>query len=207
VPLDLSVSAGFADLVAATEAKVGRIDMLINNAGISQRSLARDTLLAIDRHLMEVDYFGAVALTKAVLPAMLRRRSGHIVTVTSVAGKLGTPLRSGYCAAKHALHGFFDSLRAELWRERIRVSLVCPGFVRTGLPMVALTGDGRPQGRMDAAAARGIAPEQVARRMLDRLAAGQDEIVIAGGKERLALWLKRLAPTILDRVMRTARVT
>ena len=207
VPLDLAMVAADPAQAQTLAAEVGPIDMLFNNAGISQRALAADTTLAVDRLLMEVNYFGTIALTKAVLPGMMARKTGHIVTVTSVAGKLGTPMRSGYAAAKHALHGFFDSLRAEVWKDNVRISLVCPGFIRTNLPMVALTGDGSPQGRMDAAQQQGMAPEECARRILDGVAAGRDEIVVAGGRERLAVWLKRWAPGLLNRVMRTARVT
>ena len=206
VPLDLAEIARDPARAAALAAEVGPVDILFNNAGISQRSLAADTDVSVDRQLMDVNYLGTVTLTKAVLPSMLARKAGHIVTVTSVAGKLGTPMRSGYAAAKHALHGFFDSLRAEVWRDHVRISLVCPGFIRTNLPLVALTGDGSPQGRMDAAQQAGMAPEECARRMLDGLAAGRDEVVVAGGRERMAVWLKRWAPGVLNRVMRTARV-
>jgi short-subunit dehydrogenase len=206
VPLDLADWSTFSAKAAEVEARFGRIDILFNNAGISQRSLARDTSIDVDRRLMEVNYLGTVALTKAVLPSMLRRKGGHIVTITSVAGKLGTPMRSGYAASKHALHGFFDSLRAEIWRENVRVSLVCPGFIKTNLPMVALTGDGSPQGKMDNAQAKGMEPADFARRTLDALAGGRDEVVVGGAKEHMAAWLKRLAPALLARALRTAKV-
>lgn len=207
MPLDLAEPDSFAAKVAEVEAQCGRIDMLINNAGVSQRSLARDTRFEVDRRLIEVNYLGTVALSKAVLPGMLARGRGHFVTVTSVVGKFGTPMRSSYAAAKHALHGFFDSLRAELWRDGIAVTLVCPGFIKTNLPLVALTADGSPQGRMDQAQENGIAPDECARRILRGLDAGQVEIVVAGPRERLGLMIKRFAPSLFNRLIRKASVT
>ena len=129
----------------------GPIDILINNGGISQRSVVVETRLEVDRRIMEVNFFGAVTLTKLVLPSMLSRKSGHIVVNSSVIGKFGTPFRSAYAASKHALHGFFESLRAELWGEGIRVTMICPGFVRTNISVNALKGDGSTLGSMDAA--------------------------------------------------------
>src|SRR5882724_5284409 len=117
LPLDLGQPETLRLCVEAAVQFFGHVDILINNGGISQRSLAKDTQLKVDRQVMEVDYFGAFALTKYLLPYFLKRKSGHFVTVSSVMGKMGTPYRSGYAAAKHALHGFFDSLRAELWKE------------------------------------------------------------------------------------------
>src|SRR5690349_20106530 len=142
-------------LKLSTEAAIqlfGHVDILINNGGISQRSFAKETLIDVDRRLMEVNYFGAVALTKNILPHFFQRKSGHVVTVTSVTGKFGTPYRSGYAASKHALHGFFDSLRAELWKDvknEIAVTLICPGFIHTPITLAAVTGDGSPLGKMD----------------------------------------------------------
>jgi short-subunit dehydrogenase len=107
---------------------------LINNGGISQRSLAKDTIEEADRKIMEVNFFGTIAITKYLLPHFLHRKSGHYVTVSSVTGIFGTPFRSTYAASKHALHGFFDSLRAELWKdvkEAITVTMICPGFNHT----------------------------------------------------------------------------
>ncbi|MEY4088286.1 MAG: hypothetical protein RJB55_557, partial [Verrucomicrobiota bacterium] len=130
LPLDLTRTAEFPALVASVLDRTGRIDVLVNNGGVSQRARAMDADEAVERLIMEVDYFGPVALSKAVLPSMLARQSGHIVVVSSVMGYLGTPGRSSYAAAKHALHGYFDSLRAEVWREGIKVTLVCPGYVR-----------------------------------------------------------------------------
>ena len=126
-PETLQLSAGVAIQL------FGHIDILINNGGISQRSLAKDTLMDVDRKIMEVDYFGSIALTKYLLPHFIQRKGGHYVTVTSVAGVIGVPSRTGYSAAKHALHGFFDSLRAEVWNDNILVTLVVPDRKSTRL--------------------------------------------------------------------------
>lgn len=197
-----AVEAAAREVLAAGE----RLDVLVLNAGITQRALARDTALAVDRRLFEVNFFGPVALTKAVLPALRAQGGGRLVVVSSLVGKIGTPLRSGYAASKHALHGFFESLRAEEHDAGIRVTMVLPGFIRTPLPVTALTGDGTPQGRMDRAQLEGMDPADCAERALRAVLRGRDETLI-GGKERFAVLLGRLAPGVLRRVLRRARVT
>mgnify|MGYP001827250202 FL=1 len=119
IPLDLSEWDDLAPKAAEALGQFGHVDILVNNGGISHRSLAKDTSLEVDRRVMDIDYFGHVALTKAVLPSMLQRKTGHIVVTTSLAGLLQVPYRTAYCAAKHALHGFFDTLRVELWEDNI----------------------------------------------------------------------------------------
>ncbi|UOQ98946.1 SDR family oxidoreductase [Hymenobacter sp. 5317J-9] len=205
LPLDLAAPDTFAAAVAAVQARFGHIDLLVNNGGISQRSLALDTSLAVDRRLMEVDYFGPVALSKAVLPGMLARRAGRIVVISSLVGKFGTPYRSAYAAAKHALHGFFDSLRAEIYTSGVGVTIICPGFIHTGVSVNALTGDGRALGEMDEATASGLAPADFARQALRAIAQDRNEVAI-GGRETWGLLLKRLAPGLFARVLRRARV-
>jgi NAD(P)-dependent dehydrogenase (short-subunit alcohol dehydrogenase family) len=150
VPLDLAHSETFPAIVADVLARCGNIDVLLNNGGVSQRALAADAALDVERAMMEVNYFGPVALTKAVLPAMRARRSGRIAVVTSVMGYVGTPGRSTYAAAKHALHGYFDSLRAEIWREGIGVTLICPGYVKTAISDNALGPRGEKHGKTTA---------------------------------------------------------
>ncbi|HEX6201959.1 MAG TPA: SDR family oxidoreductase [Thermoanaerobaculia bacterium] len=183
-----------------------RLDVLVLNAGITQRALARDTALAVDRRLFDVDFFGPVALAKAVLPAFRAQGGGRIVVVSSLVGKVGTPLRSGYAASKHALHGFFESLRAEEHAAGVRVTMAMPGFIRTPLPITALTGDGSPQGRMDRAQLEGMAPEECAERIVRAVARGKDEVLV-GGKERWVVPLARLSPGLVRRILRRARVT
>ena len=151
----------------------GGVDLLVNNAGISQRSLALDTGLEVYRQLMEVDFLGPVALTQQVLPRMVARRSGHIAVVSSVAGKVGAPLRTGYCAAKHAVVGYFDALRTEVEKAYgIRVSVILPGPVRTAIAANALTADGSRRGHSDEFIENGMDVDAAARIMLDGLAAG-----------------------------------
>ncbi len=206
VPLDLADTGAMPAAVERALAHAGRIDVMVHNAGISQRSLVVDTALEVDRRLLEVNFFGTVALTKALLPAMLDASGGRFVVVTSLVGKIGTPKRSSYAASKHALHGFFDSLRAELWERGIRVTLVCPGFIRTDLPLHALTGDGSPQGTMDRAQLEGYPPERCAEKILAAVERDREEVLI-GGKERFAVPLKRFFPTLFSRLIRRVRVT
>ena len=206
LPLDLTDTAAIPAAVEAALAHAGRIDVMVHNAGISQRSLVADTVLEVDRRLLEVNFFGTVALTKALLPSMLAGGGGRFVVVTSLVGKIGTPLRSSYAASKHALHGFFDSLRAELWDRGIRVTLVCPGFIKTELPLVALTGDGSPQGRMDRAQRQGYPVERCAAEIARAIERDREEVLI-GGKEKYAVHLKRFLPALFSRIIRKVRVT
>ncbi len=206
LPLDLLQNDSFEGPCHSVLERYGRIDILVNNSGISQRSLVAQTGLDVDRKIMETNFFGTIALTKAVLPSMLERSSGHIVVITSVAGKLGTPLRSSYAASKHALHGFFDSLRAETWNQGIHVTLVCPGFIRTNISINALTCDGSPQGTMDDAQACGMTPRECADKIVEAVGKNRDEVYI-GGKEILGIYLKRFVPGLLNRIMRKAKVT
>lgn len=205
VPVDLEKPETLAGIARSVWNEAGRVDVLINNAGISQRGLVRDTSLDVDRRIMEVNFFAVVALTKAVLPLMIESGGGHIVTVSSLTGKLSTPLRSAYAASKHALHGFMDALRAETHDQGIRVTVACPGFVRTNISRSSLTGDGGTYGILDRAVANGMSPEHCANRIVRAVEQGRDEVVIAG-KERLALLLRQTAPSLYNRLIRKIRV-
>jgi short-subunit dehydrogenase len=201
LPLDLSQSGTFPTLAARVLEKTGRIDVLVNNGGVSQRALAAEAGLDIERALMEVNYFGPVALTKTVLPAMLARGAGHVVVISSVMGYVGTPGRSTYAAAKHALHGYFDTLRAETWRAGLKVTLVCPGYVKTNVSANALGARGEKHGQTDATHLRGITAERCAAATLRAIARGKEEIAV-GGIETWAIPLKRLLPGVFSRVVR-----
>jgi short-subunit dehydrogenase len=208
LPLDLSEPS---TLKLHTEAAIqffGHIDILVNNGGISQRSLAKDTELDVDRRIMEVDYFGTIALTKYLLPHFLKQNAGHIVTVSSVMGKIGTPYRSGYAAAKHALHGFFDSLRAELWKDskNIYVTMVCPGWINTNLSIAALLGDGSPQNKKDDTHKKGMTPTQFAKKMIRAIENKKREVYIGGLKEVFAIYLDRYMPGLFSKIVRNAKV-
>lgn len=205
LPLDLAEAATFPPLVDAVRQRLGRVDIVVHNGGVGQRSLAKETTLDVDRRIMEINYFGAVALTKALLPSMLEARAGHLVVVSSVMGKVGTPLRSAYAASKHALHGFFDCLRAELADDGITVTLICPGYVRTDVSKNALTGDGSPKNVVGEDVAGGHPADLTALQVLDAVAARRSEVYVGAlGKERLALALKRFLPGVLERVVRSA---
>lgn len=182
-------------------AKFGSIDILINNAGISQRSLVRDTNIDVDRRIMDVNFLGCVALSKAVLPQMIKRRSGHHVVISSVAGKIGTKLRSTYCGSKFALHGFYDALRAEEYENNIKVTIICPGYVTTNISKNALIGDGSQQGSMDRRTDKGLSVEAFAQRAIRAIEREKEEVII-GKIEKQAVWLKRLSPRLMKYIMR-----
>jgi dehydrogenase/reductase SDR family protein 7B len=202
VSLDLVRCETFPAVVKEVLARCQRIDVLINNGGVSQRALASNAALEVERALMEVNYFGPVALTKAVLPTMQQQRGGQIVVVSSVMGYLGTPGRSTYAAAKHALHGWFDSLRAEVWRVGIKVTLVCPGYVQTAVSRNALGAAGEKHGQLDAKTARGISAERCAAAIVRGIEREREEIYVGGAKEIAGIYLKRFAPWLLSRIVR-----
>lgn len=203
LPLDVTQAAELPDKARAALEIFGGIDVLVNNAGVTQRSLVADTEIDVYRKLMEVNFFGAVALTKAVLPSMIENESGHIVVISSLVGKFGTPLRSGYAAAKHALHGFFDSLRAEVSRYGIKVLLVCPGYIRTDISLHALRGDGSLHAKMDSGQARGMPVEACAARIMKSLARNKEEICV-GGRDKYVVYLKRFFPRVFSRMIARA---
>lgn len=205
LPLDLSDSSDFDRKAAEAIAFFGKIDIVLHNGGISQRSLIKETQLNVDRKLMEVNYFGTVALTKAVLPHFIQNKSGQFAVVTSLVGKFASPYRSSYAASKHALHGFFDTLRAEHYQDGIAVTLICPGFIRTKVSINALTADGSPLGEMDEAQDKGMSPEQCAIEMYNAILSKKEEVYI-GGKETLAVYLKRFFPGIFSKILQKAKV-
>ena len=205
LPLDLAHWKDMEELARQALAFFGRVDVLINNAGLSQRSLIADTHMEVYDKLMQINYLGTVALTKALLPHWMDRKSGHVVTVTSLMGRFGSPYRSGYCGAKHALHGFFDVLRMEHEKDGLNVTLVCPGFVNTNVARNAVTGDGSAQGYQDKATAGGMAPDQFAVKLWKSVLAKKFEVYI-GGKETSGIYLKRFFPKLLHRVVLRSNV-
>ena len=205
LPLDLAQADCLATATQQAIQLFGYIDILINNGGISQRSLTKDTDLSVYRKLMEVNYFGTIAITKYLLPHFVERKNGHFVVITSLVGKFGTPYRSGYSAAKHALHGFFDSLRAEVFNDNIKVSIICPGFIHTNVSVNALTEKGDKLNQMDEAQANGMSPEECARQITKAIEKEKLEVYI-GGKERFGVYLKRFLPGYFAKMVRGARV-
>ena len=206
IPLNLENFSDMPMKTAEAVASFGSIDILINNAGISQRSYILDTDLEVYKKLMDVNYLGTVALTKALLPYFIKQRSGHFVTVTSLMGKFGSPLRSGYCGAKHALHGFFDVLRMEHEKDNIEVTLICPGFIQTNIAKNALTGNGTAQNKEDVATANGMKTDVLSRKIIRAIEKRNYEVYI-GGNETFAVLLKRLFPKLLHRVVLKSKVT
>lgn len=207
VTLDLEDYMNMHSKAADAVAAFGSVDILVNNGGISQRALTKDTSVAVDKRIMDINYLGTVALSKAILPHFIQNKRGHFVVTTSITGKIGTPLRSSYAASKHALHGFFDSLRAEHYQDNINVTLVCPGFVNTNVSKNALTGDGTPQGTMDVATQNGIAPERLALLIVKAIKTNKQEVYLAGAKEKLGVYVKRFFPKLFSVLVRKLSVT
>lgn len=206
VPLDLADSDSLPAAVEGVLATCGRVDILVNNGGISQRSRIADTDLSVDRRVMEVNFFGAVALTKLLLPSMRAAGGGSVVVVSSLVGELPTPLRSAYCASKHALHGWFEALRAEEYDNGIRVLMVMPGFIRTNVSINAVTGDGSAHGRMDDYQAAGLPAAVCAERVIRAVQRGREQVII-GGRETAGIYLKRWFPSLYRKVIRRVKVT
>jgi short-subunit dehydrogenase len=205
LPLDLAQPDTLGLSVGAALQLFGHIDILINNAGISQRSLVAETLLSVDRKLMEINYFGTISLTKYLLPHFISRKGGHFVNISSLTGKFGTPYRSGYAASKHAMHGFFDALRAEHHRDNIRVTMICPGFIRTPITLSALTADGSPLNKMDEAQYKGKPVARCAAKIVSAIEKNKQEVYI-GGREVMGVYLKRFFPRLFSRLIRSVAV-
>lgn len=203
LPVDLVDKAARDAAVATALRWRGRINVLVNNAGVSQRARALHTTEEAMRAIMELNFFAQVELTRAVLPDMLERQEGHIVVVSSVTGHVATPLRSTYAASKHALNGYFDALRAELHTSGVGVTMIAPGFVNTNVSRAAITADGSPQGHLEDDIAKGISPETCAAGIV-RATARKEREALIGGKEIYAVHFKRFAPGLLAKVITRA---
>lgn len=189
------------DVVARAQGWRGRIDWLVNNAGISQRSLGLETSFEVYRRLMEIDFFAPLRLTQLVLPSMVALKSGRLLMMASLAGKLGSPWRTGYCAAKHALVGYSDALRAEIADTGVEVNVITPGFVRTGIATHALMADGSERGHSDSNIEGGITADEAAEQILAGIEAGQREILVGRGMEMELPRLKASNPDQLFDLM------
>lgn len=201
IPFDLKDTSNANNYVTEILNKFGSIDILINNGGYSQRSEVKDTPINIDRELMEVNYFSIINLTKSVLPQMLKQRSGQIVVISSIAGKFGFYLRSSYSAAKHALHGFFESFRLETEKQGIKTLIVCPGKIKTNISFSAVTADGKKHNRMDESHVNAMSADTCAEIILKAITQNKEEIFV-GGKELKALWLKKYIPGVFKKIIR-----
>ncbi len=201
IPLDLMEMGSFVSRTAEAIAAFGQVDVVVHNGGISQRGLAIETTMDVQRKVMELDYFSYVALTQAVLPHFVQRRSGQFVVMSSVMGKIGTPMRSAYAAAKHALHGYFDCLRAELASQGIGVTILTPGYIRTNISLHAVTKDGSPMGKASVNIEKGLAADRAAVQILRAMGRRKYEAYIGKmGPERMALWVSKWAPAVFTRM-------
>ena len=201
LPLDLS-KLGTLDKKARQALKIfGKIDIMVHNAGIASRDLAINLDRNTDQKIMNTNYFGAVVLTKALLPSMLLQKSGHFLVISSVSGIYGVPKLSSYSASKHALHGFFESLRSEVAKDNIKITMVIPGFVRTNITINALKGDGNKYGKMMKVQDRGLEPSHVANVILDAAEKNKEEVLI-GKLELLGVYCKRLFPKLFSKIIR-----
>lgn len=179
----------------------GTVDILINNAGISQRGAVLDTDLSIDKKIFDINFFGNIALTKAVLPDMIKHKNGNIVVISSLAGKMSTGYRSAYAASKHALHGWYDALRAEVADKGVSVNMICPGYIRTDISLNAVNEKGEKHGEMDPNQNNGLAPDECAKRIIKAIEQNKIETNI-GGKEVHYLNIKKFVPSLYHKIIR-----
>lgn len=205
LPLDLEKTDTLPQIAESALRIYGSIDMIIHSGGVSQRSLALETGLDVAQKIMNINFWGTVALSKAVLPSMIDKGAGHLVIISSLVGKFGTRFRSAYAASKHALHGYFDSLRTEI-DPNIKISIICPGFIKTNVTINALTSDGSKQNTMDNAQANGMPARDCAKKIITAIESNKEEVYI-GGKERYSVLLKRFFPAVFSKLIRKAKVT
>ena len=199
IPFDLSDTSNIGSLVDQQLKSTGRLDYLLNIGGISQRARIDETPLWLDRKIFEINYFGTIAFTKAVLPYMIRQESGHIVATSSISGRFGFPLRSAYSASKQALHGFFETLYLENKKNNIRTSVLIPGRVRTNISFHALDAQGKEHGTMDEGLDKGITPEKAAKIIIRGVIRNKREIPVGGG-ELIMLYIRRIWPWLFFRI-------
>ncbi len=192
---DLGDTENIADLVAQQIKKLKKIDYLVNLGGISQRARVDETPISIDRKIMEINYFGTIALSKAVLPYMIDQQSGHILATSSISGRFGFPLRSAYSASKQAIHGFIETLHLENVNNNVRGSVIIPGRVRTNISLHALLPDGSEQGTMDPGLDKGITPQKAALTIIRGIRKNKREIKV-GGSELIMLYIRKYFPSI-----------
>ncbi|HSB56164.1 MAG TPA: SDR family NAD(P)-dependent oxidoreductase, partial [Gemmatimonadales bacterium] len=202
LPLDLEDLPALAAQAATVLERFGAVDIMVHNAGVAVRDRAVNTSLEVHERVLRTNYLGPVAITGALLPSMLARGAGQFVVISSLSGKYGGPQLSAYAAAKHALHGYFESLRAEEHDRGIVVTLIVPGFIRTDITAHAFTGTGGRYGKVLQIYRHAMTPERCARRIL-RAVAGRRQEVLVGGIEVWTVYLKRWFPGALSVVVRS----
>jgi short-subunit dehydrogenase len=201
LPYDFRDPDGIRELAEQAWDAFDGLDIVYCNAGISQRTDIGDTSMEMVREIMEINYFAPVAIAKAVLGPMVARGGGHIAVTTSIAGRFGFPLRCGYSSSKFALYGFFETLQAEYHDKGIKVTIVCPGRVRTNISLRALDKGGRQHGQMDPGQAGGLSAEKAASRIVRAIGRGRREILV-GRKELVMVFIKRFFPGLCARLAR-----
>ena len=204
LPIDLERNIEANNWLELIIKKFGRIDIVVNNGGISQRSLAQETPIEIDRKLFEVDYFSYVAITKAVLPYFIKQKSGQVIVISSIAGKFGFYYRSSYSAAKHALHGFFESLRLEIEQYNIKVIIVCPGKIKTNVSNNAILFDGNAHNIVDPSHLNAMSADECAAIVMKGIKQNKEEIFV-GRKELLMVDIKRFLPKLFSIIVRKVK--
>ena len=199
VPFDLADTSGIDKIVEQQVSSHGKIDYLLNIGGISQRARINETPLWIDRKIFEINYFGTIALTKSVLPFMVKQQSGHILATSSISGRFGFPLRAAYSASKQALHGFFETLYLENKKFNIKVSVIIPGRVRTLISIHALDPEGKEHGKLDDGLAKGVSPQRAAEIIIRGMLRNKREILV-GKNELIMLHIRRYCPWLFFRI-------
>ncbi|MBD2355629.1 SDR family oxidoreductase [Tolypothrix sp. FACHB-123] len=207
ITLDITDSNSLELAVKTAINHYNKIDILINNAGTSQRSLVVETQEIVDRKIMEINYFGTINITKRILPYMIASGGGQIAVVSSIVGKMGFPLRSAYAASKHALHGFFETLQLELKPEnKIFITIVCPGRIKTNISYNALNYDGSAYGKMDEGQEKGMKADICAQKILNAIYHKRREVYI-GGLDTLLVYFKRYVPSLFYWIARRVKPT
>ncbi len=196
---DLTLAEELTEAVAAVTSQFPRLDILVNNGGISQRSLLIDTPPEVSRRIMEVDFWGHAELTRQILPFMIKNGGGNIVVISSLTGLFGFPQRSAYAAAKHALHGYFETLRLEHYRDNMHVTMICPGMIRTNISLHALTATGSAHGVMDVGQDKGVTASYCANKIFHAVRRNRKEVII-GKKDVIMPYLKRFFPWLFYKI-------
>lgn len=195
LPFDLASIIDVEQLLDKALTLTGKIDVLINNGGISQRGLAADTKVEVLRRIMEVNFFGQVQLSQAVLRHFIKAGGGHFAVVSSLTGKFGWGLRSAYAASKHALQGYFESLAIENFKYNVKVTMICPVSITTNMSINALNADGTTKGSMDEAHLKGLSAEACAAQIIEAIKHEKREVLI-GKKEKFMVQIKRFLPSV-----------
>ncbi len=206
LPADFSKPKEVQQIAEKAKGLHRRIDVLILNAGVSQRSFIHETAFETHQKIFQINYFSNVQIINSLLPLMLEKSSGYIAVTSSIVGKFGFPLRSAYSASKHALQGFFETLRLEYWKHNIHVSIIIPGRVNTNISVNAISGDGKNHGKMDEGQAGGMPSELCAKKYLKAIEKQKRETFV-GGKEILMVHIKRLLPSLFNKLAKKIKPT